>query len=250
MSQISIWNLALARLGDPATVGAPDERSRQAELCRQFYPLARRSVLEMRDWNFNTRVGLMAPLTLAPEMAHWRYAYSFPADALRVFRVGEPYSLTGSPDAEGADFEVITLQDGGRAVLTDWPEAACKFTIDVTDTAKWSPLFTEALTWYLASQLAGPLIQGETGRNEARRMLQEFRMVLGEAERSDANQKQSKREREGHTPAWMKGRGLGQPDAQPPYPRWITPEVPAPPAPGPAPQPFDFANFYNNLPGA
>lgn len=250
MSQISIWNLALARLGDPATVGAPDERSRQAELCRQFYPLARRSVLEMRDWNFNTRVLAMAAIATPVEAAHWRYAYSFPTDALRVLRVGEPTALMAGADSEGADFEVLTGSGGERYVVTDWPGAACKFTIDVPDPARWSPLFTDAMSWYLASQLAGPMIQGETGRNEARRMLQEFRLVLGEAERSDANQKQAKREREGHTPSWMRGRGPGQPEAQPPFPRWITPEVPAPPAPGPASEPFDFATFYNNLPGA
>ena len=36
MSQIAIWNLALGRLGDGATVGAPDERSRQAELWQDY----------------------------------------------------------------------------------------------------------------------------------------------------------------------------------------------------------------------
>lgn len=249
MSQIAIWNLALGRLGDGATVGAPDERSRQAELCRQFYPLARRAVLEMRDWNFNTRIAALAPVAAPPEAAEWRAAYAFPTNALRVFRVGDGYSLAGSADAKGADFEVITAADGARIILTDWPEAACKFTIDVVDEARWSPLFTDALTWYLAATLAGPLLLGETGRNQGRAMLQEFRAVLGEAERSDANQKQADHEREAHAPAWMAGRGPGRPEAQPPYPRWIRPEVQSAP-PANAPQPFNFAEFYNNLPGA
>ena len=246
MSQIAIWNLALGRLGDGAAVGAPDERSRQAELCRQFYPLARRSVLEMRDWNFNTRVAALAPVAAPPEAAEWRAAYAVPANALRVFRVGEPYSLTGSADAKGADFEVITAADGARIILTDWPEAACKFTVDVVDEARWSPLFTDAMTWYLASTLAGPLLLGETGRNQGRAMLQEFRLLLGEATVSDANQKQD-RSPDQHAAPWMAGRGPGRPGAQPPYPRWIRPDAIHTETAAEA-EPFDFAAYYNNLP--
>ena len=94
-----------------------------------------------------------------------------------------------------------------------------------------------------------PILLGETGRNQGRAMLQEFRAVLGEAERSDANQKQADHEREAHAPAWMAGRGPGRPEAQPPYPRWIRPEVQSAP-PANAPQPFNVAEFYTNLPGA
>lgn len=215
MSLISFWNLSLGRLGDSATVGAPEERSRQAELCRQFYPSARRSVLEMRDWNFNTRIGPLALISDPAADNERRYTYSFPANALRLFRVGDATTLARGADTEGTDFEIIAGADGSRLVLSVWPNASAKYTIDVADPAAWSPLFRDALSWYLASQLAGPMIQGETGRNESRRMLQEFRMLLGEAERSDANQKSAKTERDQHRPDWMNGRGpLASNDAQ------------------------------------
>lgn len=245
MSQIAIWNLALGRLGDGGTVGAPDERSRQAELCRQFYPLARRSVLEMRDWNFATRIAHMAPVA-TPLVGAWCAAHAFPANALRVFRVGDYASLLSGADAKGADFEVLTDGNGVRLVLSDQPEAAAKFTVDVVDEARWSPLFTDAMTWYLAATLAGPLLLGETGRNQGRAMLQEFRLLLGEATVSDANQKQD-RSPDQHAAPWMQGRGLSRPEAQPPYPRWIRPDAIHTETAAEA-EPFDFAAYYNNLP--
>lgn len=223
MSQIAIWNLALGRLGDGATVGAPDERSRQAELCRQFYPLARRSVLEMRDWNFNTRTAALAPVE--PPAAHtnlWQFAYAFPANALRVFHVADTAiiaQINHSADARrsgaaiGAefgrytsDFEIETDEDGGRIILSNTPSAVARYTVDVVDEARWSPLFTDAMTWYLASTLAGPLLLGETGRNQGRAMLQEFRLLIGEAGASDANQGQDNRLRDQHTPSFIGAR--------------------------------------------
>lgn len=223
MSQIAIWNLALGRLGDGATVGAPDERSRQAELCRQFYPLARRSVLEMRDWNFATRTAALAPVaTPAVHTNLWQFAYAFPADALRVFHVGSTAimaQINHSADARrtgaaiGAefarytsDYEVETDALGARIILSGTEAAVARYTVDVVDEARWSPLFTDAMTWYLASTLAGPLLLGETGRNQGRAMLQEFRLLLGEATTSDANQGKDDRLRHQHTPDFMGAR--------------------------------------------
>lgn len=248
MSLIAFWNLSLGRLGDTATVGAPEERSRQAELCRQFYPDARRAVQEMRDWNFCTRIAPLAELTGFGS----KITYQFPANALRVFRVGDEHTMLAGADAKGADYEVVLGGSEERVVLTDVYPAYARYTVDVSDTTRWSPLFREALSWYLASQLAGPLIQGEAGRAEAQRCLQVFSTLLGQAERSDANQKQDEHSREAHVPLWMKGRGPAQTQAQPPYPRWIRPEINTDPGsgPGPAPEPYDFASFYNSLPDA
>ena len=223
MSQIAIWNLALGRLGDGATVGAPDERSRQAELCRQFYPLARRSVLEMRDWNFNTRTAALAAVA-APDVHTnlWRFAYAFPTNALRVFQVANTAIIAQINHSAGArrtgaaigeefarytsDYEIEADDTGARIILSNTENAVARYTVDVVDEARWSPLFTDALTWYLAATLAGPLLLGESGRNQGRAMLQEFRMLLGEAGASDANQGQDNRLRDQHTPDFIGAR--------------------------------------------
>lgn len=207
MSEIAIWNLALGRLGDGATVSSPNEASRQAELCRMFYPLARRSVLEMHDFNFASRRGVLAQAAENPS-EEWRYAYLRPANAIRVIEVG----CETQGRIKQSDYMCETLDDGTQIILSDTEEARCRFTVDVLDVGKWTPLFVEALSWYLASQLAGPIITGETGRNEARRMLQEARFVLGLSTASDANQQRDDRARRSHHPNWMAARGATNPN--------------------------------------
>ncbi|NBQ76422.1 MAG: hypothetical protein EBU14_13895, partial [Acetobacteraceae bacterium] len=56
-SEVDICNLALANLGDTATVASinPPEGSAQSEHCSRFYPIARDTLLEMHNWNFSTR---------------------------------------------------------------------------------------------------------------------------------------------------------------------------------------------------
>ena len=63
-SEVDICNLALAHLGDSATVASinPPEGSAQAEMCQRFYPIARDSLLEMHNWGFATRRKALAQL--------------------------------------------------------------------------------------------------------------------------------------------------------------------------------------------
>ena len=73
-STVDICNLALAHLGDTATVASidPPEGSAQSEHCARFYPIARDSLLEMHAWNFSMRRINLAQLTNSwPE---WQYA--------------------------------------------------------------------------------------------------------------------------------------------------------------------------------
>ena len=189
MSQIGIWNLALAHLGDRAAVIDPNERSRQAELCRMFYPMARRSAIEAHDWGFATRVGLLAPAALAPLMG-WTYAYSGPADAIKIVAVGHGQ---GGRRFLQADYAKISDADGNPTILTDAFAPEGVWTVDVEDVGKWSPLFVEAISYLLASYLAGPLITGDAGRAESRRLLQEHQLSMTRAAGSDANQQGTQR---------------------------------------------------------
>ena len=61
-SEVEICNLALAHLGDEATVASidPPEGSAQAEHCQRFYPVSRNSLLEMHDWAFATKRATLA----------------------------------------------------------------------------------------------------------------------------------------------------------------------------------------------
>ena len=221
MSEIAIWNLALGRLGDDGTVASPTERSRQAELCRQFWPIARNTALESHPWNFATRRAALAPIA-AVAHSGYGYAYAFPANAIAVWKVGArelivevdhdadarrlPYLGVPNP-TEREDFEIETLEDGTKVILSNTPEAYARFTVLVTDITKFSPLFTDAVAHLLASYLAGPILKGTEGVNMSRAKLQDFRLAIGQAAASDSNQRRRAQTiRQDHQPDWMRAR--------------------------------------------
>lgn len=207
-SEVTICNLALAHLGDAATISSidPPEGSAQAEHCAQFYPSARDSLQEMHTWGFCTK--RIALAELANPSSTWAYCYGVPNGALNLLAVlapdatddysqgahmpGEWASLTGqfpwsrySPQP----FVNETLDDGTPVIFTNQEQAVLRYTARVTDPAKFSPLFVETLSHYLAAKLAGPVLKGDSGRTESKAQMQIAMALLGKAMASDANQK-------------------------------------------------------------
>jgi hypothetical protein len=199
-SDTDISNLALARLGDEATVASidPPEGSAQAEHCARFFPIARDSLLEMHAWKFATRRALL--VKRAESSWNWRYAYSAPSDALRILSV-LPADGDSDDDTQAYDVEGDAL--GGVLILSNLDDASVRYTVGVKDTSRFPPLFVDALAWLLASHLAGPVLKGEAGAAMAKSCYQHFLATYGRAVESDANQRKVQPE---HTPAWVAGR--------------------------------------------
>lgn len=199
-SEVDVCNLALARLGDNATVASidPPEGSAQAEHCARFYAIARDSLLEMHAWKFATRRVQLAKLTV-PSW-DWSFAYAEPAGTLKLLGV---LSATASNDDETQPYEVESDTNGTAIILTNQEDASLRFVARVTDTTKFSPLFVDALAWLLASYLAGPVLKGDAGAAAAKSSYQHFLVALSQAKTSDANQRKVRPE---HTPAWIAGR--------------------------------------------
>lgn len=224
-SAVDICNLALGHLGDNATVASidPPEGSAQAEHCARFYPIARDSLLEMHFWNFCMRRVTLAALEATwPE---WKYAYAVPSDALNLIAIMPPdanddyatrFVPTDTPQfahnispviAAGRyspqPFAVEVKDDGQSVIYTNQESAMLRYTAYVRDTTKFSPLFTMALSWHLASMLAGPVIKGDAGAAEAKRCTQMAMGYISQAEVSDANQRRNTME---HIVPWTAGR--------------------------------------------
>ena len=199
-SEVDICNLALARLGDNATVASidPPEGSAQAEHCARFYAIARDSLLEMHAWKFATRRVQLAKLTV-PSW-DWSFAYAEPTGALKLLGV---LSATASNDDETQPYEAESDTNGTAIILTDQEGASLRFVARVTDTTKFSPLFVDALAWLLASYLAGPVLKGDAGATMSKACLQSFLLAFSNAKVSDANQRRVRSE---HTPDWVAGR--------------------------------------------
>jgi hypothetical protein len=87
--------------------------------------------------------------------------------------------------------------------MTDQSDAVLRYTSVVTDTTKFPPLFTVALSWHLASMLAGPLIKGDVGAAEAKRCAAMMQAYLAKAIESDTSQR---RINPRHNVPWINGR--------------------------------------------
>lgn len=199
-SEVDIANLALAHLGDDAQVASfdPPEGGPQADHCARFYPIARDTLLEMHAWSFATRTAALTALGTAPD--GWSYSYALPNGCLKPLRV---YPPGGRQDLDALPFEVEVLADGQPVLLTDCPDATLRFVSRITDTARFSLLAVEALSWLLASMLAGPVIKGDTGAAAAKSCYQVFLSRFADATSADANKS---RVRLDPQPAWITGR--------------------------------------------
>lgn len=220
-SEVDICNLALAHLGDNATVASlePPEGSAQAEHCARFYPIARDALLELHDWNFATKRALLAQVdNLWPQ---WSYSYLQPADCLRVIAVLDktagadqsisvpaPYSQSGLANTgmgryTPQDYVCETNDGGDEVILTNQVDAMTRYVAFVTDTTKFTPLFVTTLTWKLAAMLAGPVVKGESGRAEAKRCEAMASAWLAKAVDADMRQR---RVSVSQAVPWMAGR--------------------------------------------
>ena len=206
-SDVDICNAALGELGVSGLVTslAPPTGTAYATLCATLYPMARDSLLEMHTWTFATKRVSLALLSETPPNS-WSYAYAAPTDALNFLAVLDPdatddYSqglvqygnIAGIyPQNVGVyttkPYETETDASGNVIVYTNQTDAVLRYTGRVTDTTKFSPMFTESLVKLLKSKLAGPVIKGEEGRQEMKSALAEFGAIFGKATASDANQ--------------------------------------------------------------
>lgn len=200
-SVVDICNLALSAVGDEATVASidPPEGSAQATHCARFYPMALRFMLDYHSWNFAvTRVTLNL-LDVTP-VSGWLYAYAQPSDGISSIAL---YAAGAADDSDPKQFDLEILPDGTGVIYTNEPSPVLKYVAYVSNPARFSPLFTDALVWLLASYLAGPILKGETGIKHGQYCRGMFRTVVGQAMADDANQRKVEPE---HRVDWLASR--------------------------------------------
>lgn len=170
-SVVQICNMALSHIGSHATVSSisPPDGSVEAGYCATFYDQARAEMIEPGNWRFALARASLALLGTNPSES-WAYAYAMPSNCMnpkRVLRKGAgltvfnqdvmAFSFDPNDDA-GADFAIE-----GDVLYTNEPEAVLVYVRDVTDTARFTPSFVTALSYLLASYIAGPIVKGNEG---------------------------------------------------------------------------------------
>tara|TARA_R110000796_G_scaffold42482_10_gene105030 strand:+ start:1703 stop:2374 length:672 start_codon:yes stop_codon:yes gene_type:complete len=221
-TEVDICNLSLAHLGDDATIASlsPPEGSAQAQLAARFYPIARDTLLDMHTWDFASRRSTMTITTST--VAQWRYAYAAPNDMMNAVAIISPsadndyashmgpsdsINTTNSPQSAGyyvpQQFAVEIDGSGNYLIYTNQENALLRYQSKITDTSRYSALFTLTLSWHLASMMAGPVIKGDVGAAESKRCTQVMAGYLQKAIQADVLNRDIK---VNHIVPWTSGR--------------------------------------------
>ena len=208
-TEIQVCNLALANLGEPATISSisPPDGSREAALCAQFFAFARDQMLEKHAWDFALRSKTLTVRAESPRV-DWKYAYDYPSDVvsvLAVIRSDVDYNYKTMGTTGQQPYSVELDANGKRMLLTDQQDALLLYVAKVEDSTKWSSLFVRALSWQLASHLAGPVLKGEEGMKMVGMCEQMAERTFRQATKHDSDHKRDVDVND-HVPAWQRHR--------------------------------------------
>lgn len=208
-SEIDICNLALANLGEQARVTSidPSDGSREADLCAQFFGLARDQMLERHAWDFALRSVTPTKRSASPRV-DYKCAYDYPDDALSILSVVRSdvdYNYKTMGNTGQQPYSVELDGNGDRVLLTDEENAMLLYVAKVTDSTQWSSLFVRALSWQLASHLAGPVLKGEEGMKMIQMCEQMAERTFRQATKHDGDHKRDV-DTNDHVPVWQRHR--------------------------------------------
>ena len=199
---------------------SPPEGSAQAQLAARFYPIARDTLLDMHTWDFGTRRTSMTITTNT--VNQWKYAYAAPIDMMNAVAIISPtadndyashmgpsdsINTNNSPQSAGyyvpQQFAVEIDPTGNYLIYTNQENAVLRYQSKITDTSRFSALFTLTLSWHLASMMAGPVIKGDVGAAESKRCTQVMTGYLQKAINADVLNRDIK---VNHIVPWTSGR--------------------------------------------
>jgi hypothetical protein len=237
-SDVAICNLALDAAHCRSSISAIGENSAEGQACARHYEQAKEAVLRAAHWNFARKqvtLALLKDATLTPPQSvpqPWMYEYAYPSDCVLAYAVlPQMANPQGSaidagwqpPQPQMPMARFIVAQDAdvtGNAIpviLTNVPQAQLVYTVRVTNPNLFDPMFVDALTYYLASRLVGPL----TGdKQHAVSLFQQAKAMTEQAMSMNGN--------EGPTvidsmPDWIRVRGILDDWAQTPSGWFVDP---------------------------
>lgn len=176
-SKAEICNLAISWLGGNHIFSIDDDQSMEARLCRANYDMSRTAVLEEREWTFAIERKRLTPLVEAPEFGY-SYAFQEPSDSQKILGV---YDTTYT----GKRLRPIPYVIEGNRIFANQSEINIRYTVDLTNTKRFSALFDQALAAHIAANIAVALTE-DAGMQE--RMNLVYEMKLEKAISSDSLQ--------------------------------------------------------------
>ena len=177
LADVDICQMACSHLGVSQGIQSidPPDQSTQAQACAFWYPKMRNWLLTVAPWNFaDVSLALASDSTTYPG---WRYAYQYPADCLQLVAVvtaaglrygnaiwssyWDPLSpIQGSIPKIPTRVVQSTGVIGMKSIMCDLPPTAPVYALYiqcVTDTSLFTSMFSDCLSFYVASRIGGTL---------------------------------------------------------------------------------------------
>lgn len=141
-SIVSISNATLIKLGK-STINSIDDPTEEARACKAIFSQSLDTLLQQHPWNFAIHRDTLAVLSAAPEF-EFLYKFQLPTDpyCLQVVEVDSDY-----------EYKIE-----GRLLFSDDDSIKLKYIKRIEDYNELSPMFIEALVFYMAAQLSVPLV--------------------------------------------------------------------------------------------
>lgn len=152
-SKVDICNLALVEAKYDETIESLDEHSVASERCKRLYDICRKEVLCSYPWSFaNKRVKTPR---VAEDIEGFKYAYSYPADCLRVLNVYKDdtgFKVKNFTDRLPENTRVA-LHEGVKVVACNYEEPFIEYVYDTELEGNFSQLFVRLLYLEMALRL-------------------------------------------------------------------------------------------------
>ena len=197
---VDIFNRALSACGVDIGVTDPDENSREAALCRLWYPTVRNNVLASAPWPSVRKTARLARIATRNPSAIWMpgdpdpkflYAYAPPADMLIPYHLDTfarfTYGIVGA----------------SRALSCNEPTPLLHYNARIEDIALWEEGLILAVIHTLATYLVQPL----TGRGQL--LEQNIQLAFIQVEEAQTAAANSMHEDFEVLPEWLQVRGYG-----------------------------------------
>jgi len=157
-TEVGICNRALGAIGVSEQITALTEGTARANACNLVYGDLRDEVLAAHEWGFATTRCKLARLAAAPAFG-FANAFALPSDLLRISEV--------SADTASLSRPRYRIEDG--RVLSDAADLYLRHIKRVTDPNAFSTLFTTALVFRLAWEIALAITQTRSIADDMRR---------------------------------------------------------------------------------
>lgn len=159
--EISICNIALGYLG-AGRISSFSDDTVESILCNDNYAELRDAVLEEGRWAFATRRIKPGLLVAAPEYGYSR-KFQIPSDILNVIEATDDTNFVNGPST-------LDWRREEQFIMADVDVIWAKCIVRITDTAKMTPMFRQALATRIAAELAPTLTEGNTKTDQMWRL--------------------------------------------------------------------------------